>query len=61
MGFNYEKYNEIVSCVNYLGEKLKEKDEESYKSIKVEEIACQLISVANSLQAYIRHSKNRRI
>ena len=60
MAFNYEQYSEIVSCVNYLGEKLKEKDEESYKSIKTEELACQLISVGNRLQAYIRHSKNRR-
>ena len=58
--FSYEKYNEIVSSVNYLGEKLKKEGQDTYTSIKVEEIACQLISVANSLQAYIRHSRNRR-
>ena len=58
--FSYEKYNEIVSSVNYLGEKLKKEGQDTYKSIQLVEIACQLISVANSLQAYIRHSKNRR-
>ena len=58
--FSYEKYNEIVSSVNYLGEKLNKDGQDTYTAIKVEEIACQLISVANSLQAYIRHSKNRR-
>lgn len=60
MGFSYDKYKEIVSCVNYLSEKLKEKDESDYKSLKVEEIACQLISIGNSLNAYIRHSKKAR-
>lgn len=55
--FNYEKYNEIVGAVNYLGEKLNEANENNYKSIEVEEMACQLISIGNRLQAYIRHSK----
>ena len=55
--FNYEKYIEIVDAICYLGDKLKEQNEDDYKSLKVEEIACQLISVSNSLNAYIRHSK----
>lgn len=55
--FNYKKYNEIVGVVKYLGEKLNEADENNYKSIEVEEMACQLISIGNRLQAYIRHSK----
>ena len=55
--FTYEKYIEIVDAICYLGDKLKEQNEDDYKSLKVEEIACQLISVSNSLNAYIRHSK----
>ena len=55
--FNYEKYIEIVDAICYLGDKLKEQNEDDYKSLKVEEIAGQLISVSNSLNAYIRHSK----
>ena len=55
--FTYEKYIERVDAICYLGDKLKEQNEDDYKSLKVEEIACQLISVSNSLNAYIRHSK----
>ncbi len=55
--FNYEKYNEITGAVNFLGEKMKEVDEKSYKSTEVETMANQLISIGNRLQAYIRHSK----
>lgn len=32
--FSYEKYNEIVSSVNYLGEKLKKEGQDTYTSIK---------------------------
>ena len=55
--FTYEKYIEIVDAICYLGDKLKEQNEDNYKSFKVEDIACQLISVGNSLNSYIRHSK----
>ena len=58
--FTYEKYIEIVDAICYLGDKLKEHNEDTYKSFKVEDIAFQLISVGNSLNSYIRHSKNRR-
>lgn len=54
--FNYEKYNEIISAINFLGEKMKRIDEKSYKSSEVETMANQLISIGNRLQAYIRHS-----
>ena len=57
MGFSYEKYIEIVNNINYLSDKLKEQDSSNYKSFKTEDIACQLISLSNSINAYIRHSK----
>ena len=55
--FTYEKYIEIVDAISYLSDKLRNQNEDAYKSFKVEEIACQLISVSNSLNSYIRHSK----
>jgi hypothetical protein len=55
--FTYMKYMELVSTINYLGEKLQKQTSDTYKSFVVEDSACQLISVANSLNAYIRHSK----
>ena len=58
--FTYEKYIEIVDAISYLSDKLQKQNEDDYKSFKVEDIACQLISVGNSLNSYIRHSKNRR-
>ena len=59
MGFNYEKYKDLVERIDYLSSKLKEQDETNYTSFKVEDISCQLISAGNSLNAYIRHSKRK--
>lgn len=56
MAFNYKKYNEIVENISYLSEKLKHQDSSNYKSFKVQDAACQLISYSNSLLIYIRHS-----
>ena len=58
--FTYEKYIEIVDAVSYLSDKLQKQNEENYNSFKSEDIACQLISVGNSLNAYIRHAKRFR-
>ena len=60
MGFNYKIYTELVEDIIDISGKLGEQSEENYKSFKVEDCACQLISKANSLCAYIRHSKKRR-
>ena len=57
MGFSYSMYKELVESINLIGKRLEEQDESNYKSFKVEDIACQLISVGNSLNSYIRHSK----
>ena len=59
--FTYEKYIEIVDAISYLSDKLRNQNKDDYKSLKVEEIAYQLISVSNSLNAYIRHSKRENI
>lgn len=59
MGFNYNIYTELVEDIKSISNKLGEQSEENYKSFKVEDCACQLISKANSLCAYIRHSKKR--
>lgn len=58
--FTYEKYIEIVDAISYLSDKLQNQNEDNYNSFKVEDIACQLISVGNSLNSYIRHSKRFR-
>lgn len=55
--FTFVKYLELVSKIDYLSDKLQDQSSDSYKSFAVEDAACQLISVANSLNAYIRHSK----
>ena len=60
MSFNYKIYTELVEDIIDISSKLGEQSEENYKSFKVEDCACQLISKANSLCAYIRHSKKRR-
>ena len=59
MGFNYNIYTELVEDIKSISNKLGEQSEENYKSFKVEDCACQLISKANSLCVYIRHSKKR--
>ena len=60
MSFNYKIYTELVEDIIDISSKLGEQSEENYKSFKVEDCACQLISKANSLCANIRHSKKRR-
>ena len=55
--FTFMKYKELSNKLKYLGEKLEKQDSNTYKSFVVEDTVCQIISVANSLNAYIRHSK----
>ena len=57
--FTFEKYNELVDDINKLGDKLKAQNSDNYTSFATEDAACQLISVANSLQAYMRHYKRK--
>ena len=59
MGFNYKLYKELVEGINLIGKRLEEKDESNYKSFAVEDNACRLISLGNSLNSYIRHSKRK--
>ena len=59
MGFSYKTYKELVESINLIGKKLEEKDEDNYKSFAVEDGACRLISLGNSLNSYIRHSKRK--
>ena len=55
--FTFMKYSELVSKVKCLSDKLEKQGCDTYKSFVVEDAACELISVANSINAYIRHSK----
>ena len=57
MGFTYQIYKELVKDIDYISKELKKQKKDSYNSFKVEGCACELISKANSLCAYIRHSK----
>lgn len=57
--FTFEKYNELVNDINKLGDKLKSQNSDNYRSFATEDAACQLISIANSLQAYMRHYKRK--
>lgn len=59
MGFSYKTYKELVEGINLIAKKLEEKDEDNYKSFAVEDGACRLISLGNSLSSYIRHSKRK--
>ena len=59
MGFSYEQYRELVATINLIGKRLEEQNEDNYKSFKVEDSACRLIGLGNSLNSYIRHSKRR--
>ena len=59
MGFSYSMYKELVEGINLIAKKLEEKDEDNYKSFAVEDGACRLISLGNSLNSYIRHSKRK--
>ena len=59
MGFSYSMYKELVASINLIGQRLNEQDKDNYKSFKVEDSACRLISLGNSLNSYIRHSKRK--
>ena len=60
MGFSYEQYRELVATINLIGKRLEEQDKDNYKSFKVEDSACRLISLGNSLCAYIRHANKNK-
>ena len=53
--FTYNKYQELVSKLENSLEKLKNVNEDTYYSHKVEDVGRNLISVGNSLIMYIRH------
>ena len=53
--FTYNKYQELVSKLENSLEKLKNVNEDTYYSCKVEDVGRNLISVGNSLIMYIRH------
>ena len=56
--FTYSKYQELVSKLENSLEKLKNVNEDTYYSDKVEDVGRNLISVGNSLIMYIRHLEN---
>ena len=45
MGFSYKTYKELVEGINLIAKRLEEQDESNYKSFKVEDNACRLISI----------------
>ena len=53
--FTYNKYQELVSKLENSLEKLKNVNEDTYYSYKVEDVGRSLISMGNSLLMYIRH------
>ena len=59
MAFTYEKYKELVKDINSISEELKNQNKDNYNSFKVQDNICVLISKANSINAYIRHSKRK--
>ena len=59
MAFTYEKYKELVKDINGISEELKNQNKDNYNSFKVQDNICVLISKANSINAYIRHSKRK--
>ena len=59
MAFTYEKYKELVKDINSISEELKNQNKDNYNSFKVQNNICVLISKANSINAYIRHSKRK--
>ena len=56
--FTYSKYQELVSKLENSLEKLKNVNEDTYYSYKVEDVGRSLISIGNSLIMYIRHLEN---
>ena len=57
MAFTYKKYKELVKEIDHISKELKKKNKDNYDSFKVQDHICVLISKANSINAYIRHSK----
>ena len=60
MGFTYQRYKELVKDIDYISKELKKQKKDSYNSFEVEDCACELISKANSLCAYIRHANKNK-
>ena len=59
MAFTYEKYKELVKDINAISKELKKQNKDNYNSFKTQDNICVLISKANSINAYIRHSKRK--
>ena len=56
--FTYNKYQELVSKLENSLEKLKNINEDTYYSYKVQVVGRNLISIGNSLIMHIRHLEN---
>ena len=59
MAFTYKRYKELVKEIDHISKELKKQNRDSYDSFKVQDHICVLISKANSINAYIRHSKRK--
>ena len=57
MGFNYNKYSEIVEKLNSLANVLSEANEDNYMSFEVHNAIYKIIQEANRVNTYIRHHK----
>lgn len=57
--FSYDLYKTLVDDINTLSNKLQSKDKDTYTSKDVQYVSYDLISLANSLQMYIRHYNKR--
>ena len=57
--FSYDTYKTLVNNINTLSNKLQNQNEDTYTSPNVQYISYDLISLANSLQMYIRHFNKR--
>lgn len=54
--FTYEKFREIARNIEEIFEEINAANETDYKSEYIEKAGRDLISIGNSLVAYIRHS-----
>ena len=59
MAFTYKKYKELVKEIDCISKELKKQNKDNYNSFKVQDNICVLIGKANSINAYIRHSKRK--
>ena len=59
MGFAYQRYKELVKEIDHISRELKKQNKDNYNSFKTQDHICVLISKANSINAYIRHSKRK--